>query len=93
MPVVTRLVLDVLKPHQPNALEFVQSVLMLDSLDRVKLTVEEMDEKTESVILLVEGVDIQYQELVDVIASMGGSVHSLDEVDLTKRPAPEDESA
>ncbi|XSG84509.1 MAG: DUF211 domain-containing protein [Methylohalobius sp. ZOD2] len=93
MPVVTRLVLDVLKPHQPNALEFVQSVLMLDSLDRVKLMVEEMDEKTESVILLVEGVDIQYQELVDVIASMGGSVHSLDEVDLTKRPAPEDESA
>ncbi|GAB4357882.1 MAG: DUF211 domain-containing protein [Methylohalobius crimeensis] len=93
MPVVTRLVLDVLKPHQPNALEFVQSVLMLDSLDRVKLMVEEMDEKTESVILLVEGVDIQYQELVDVIASMGGSVHSLDEVDLTKRPAPGDDSA
>ncbi|MBN2701410.1 MAG: DUF211 domain-containing protein [Methylothermaceae bacterium] len=93
MPVATRLVLDVLKPHQPNALEFVQSILMLDTLDRVKLTVEEMDEKTESVILLVEGVDIPYQELVDVIASMGGSVHSLDEVDLTKRPAPGDESA
>ena len=43
MAQVKRLVLDILKPHQPNALEFSQH-LAAQGNHRVKLTVLEMDD-------------------------------------------------
>ncbi len=88
MPVFMRIVLDVLKPHQPNAFDFVQRIQDLGNLHRVKLTLAEMDERTETVVLLIEGVDIDYDRIVDRISDMGGSVHSIDEVEIVIDPAP-----
>ena len=45
---VKRLVLDVLKPHQPDALEFCRAIASVGDGYRVRLTVVEMDEKTET---------------------------------------------
>ena len=44
MVLVKRLVLDVLKPHQPNALEFSQAIARTAGESRVHLTVLEVDE-------------------------------------------------
>ncbi len=81
-----KLVLDVLKPHQPNAFEFVQRLFAVEGVYRGKLMLEEMDEKTESMVLEIEGMDLNYEQLTDTITSMGGSVHSIDEVEIVDLP-------
>jgi hypothetical protein len=80
MPSLKLIVLDVLKPHSPNALEFVSAIAGQHRECRVKLVVTEVDEKTESTIITIEGEDIPYDAVVETITRLGGSVHSMDEV-------------
>ena len=82
---VKRIVLDVLKPHHPNGLEFSSEIAQNAPGARVELTVAEVDEKTESVIVVVEGENLDYQGLTETIHAMGGSVHSIDEVVVENR--------
>ncbi len=77
-----RLVLDVLKPHQPNALEFSAALAELGPDYRVLLTVIEVDKKTESTTLVIEGDDLDFTALREAIEQMGASVHSIDEVEV-----------
>ena len=77
-----RLVLDVLKPHQPNALDFSSTLADLGADYRVKLTVTEVDKKTESTIVTIEGADINFEIIKTAIEKMGASVHSIDEVEV-----------
>ncbi|WP_456385616.1 DUF211 domain-containing protein [Desulfolithobacter sp.] len=82
MAVIRRLVLDVLKPHQPNALEFALALAEQGTDYRVRLTVTEMDEKTESTVLVITGQDIEFEAILAAIKQMGASVHSIDEVEV-----------
>lgn len=75
-----RMVLDVLKPHDPNALEFARAIAAHGY--RVQLGVEEVDEKTESVVLVVEGSLIDFDLVRATISELGGSLHSIDEVEV-----------
>ena len=79
---VKRIVLDVLKPHQPNGLEFTSAIAEQSPGTRVKLTVIEVDEKTETVIIVIEGQDLRYNTITEAISNMGGTVHSIDEVEV-----------
>jgi hypothetical protein len=88
MLTVKRIVLDVLKPHHPNGLDFALAVAEQCPACRVTLTVSEMDEKTETLILVIEGEDLHYQAISDTIAAMGASVHSIDEVAVENRDEP-----
>jgi len=74
--------LDVLKPHQPNGLEFTSAIAEQSPDARVKLTVIEVDEKTETVIIVIEGQDLRYNDIAEAISNMGGTVHSIDEVEV-----------
>ena len=87
MVAVKRLVLDVLKPHQPNALEFCSNLAEVGEDYRVSLTVIEMDENTETVQLLIEGQAIDFQSIQTAITNMSGSLHSIDEVEVYNEPA------
>jgi len=82
MAIVTRIVLDVLKPHQPNALEFASQLADLDASCQVNLLVQEVDDKTQSIILSITGERLDFEAITQHIGSMGGSVHSIDEVDV-----------
>ena len=77
-----RLVLDVLKPHQPNALDFSSTLADLGADYRVKLTVTAVDKETESTIVTIEGADILFDNVKAAIEKMGASVHSIDEVEV-----------
>ena len=77
-----KLVLDVLKPHQPDALDFSSALANLGADYHVKLTVTEVDKNTESTIVTIEGTDIQFENIKDAIEKMGASVHSIDEVEV-----------
>ena len=82
MPAIKRIVLDVLKPHQPNALEFASSLATLGEDYNVKLKVTEVDERTESTVIILEGVSLDFARIENAIIEMGGSVHSIDEVEV-----------
>ena len=79
---VTKLVLDVLKPHQPNALEFAGSLAEVGSDCQVHLTVLEMDENTETLRVVIRGNALDFDVIQASIKAMGGSLHSIDEVEV-----------
>ena len=82
MVCVKRIILDVLKPHQPNALEFSQAIARVGVDYRVHLTVLEMDENTETILIEIEGNAIDFEAIESAITDMGGSLHSIDEVEV-----------
>ncbi|MEK6201656.1 MAG: DUF211 domain-containing protein [Desulfobulbaceae bacterium] len=82
MTKIRRLVLDVLKPHQPNALDFASALADLGADYHVTLTVIEVDKKTESTMVTIEGADIHFDAIKAAIEKMGASVHSIDEVEV-----------
>lgn len=79
---VKKLVLDVLKPHQPNALEFAQTLAGVGSGYRVQIIVLEVDESTETLRVVIEGETLDFHALQAVIGKLGGSLHSIDEVEV-----------
>jgi hypothetical protein len=83
MPAIKRVVLDVLKPHQPNALEFVSAIAERHSGCLIRITVIEVDEKTETTQLDIQSDDVPYAAIVDSIKTLGASVHSIDEVEVS----------
>jgi hypothetical protein len=84
---VKRMMLDVLKPHQPNGLEFASAIADKSPGARVKLTVAAVDERTESVVLVLEGERLDFEAIREAIANLGGSIHSIDEVEVASNAA------
>ncbi|RLD11926.1 MAG: hypothetical protein DRI56_00260 [Chloroflexota bacterium] len=75
-----RLVLDVLKPLEPNIVELVQRIAALAGVDGVNISIHEIDLKVENAKITVEGNELSYEELKEVIELYGGAIHSIDEV-------------
>jgi hypothetical protein len=79
-PEIRHLVLDVLKPHQPPLPEFATFISELEGVNRVDVTVLEMDEKTESLKVIIDGSNIDYDRLREHMAKQGAVIHSVDQV-------------
>ena len=77
-----KLVLDILKPHHPDALKFSSTLADLGTDYCVKLIVTEVDKNTESTIVTIEGADIHFDTIKEAVEQMGASVHSIDEVEV-----------
>jgi hypothetical protein len=45
-----------------------------------------MDEKTETVLVVIEGEQVPFNVITAVISSLGGSIHSIDEVEVENGP-------
>ena len=88
---VIRVLLDILKPHNPNALEFAQTIAEVGNDYHVRLTVVEMDENTETLVVEVTGTTIDFEGIRAAINSLGGSLHSIDEVEVQAFPDQEQE--
>jgi hypothetical protein len=80
MSSVQRLVLDILKPHQPNALEFARAIAALGASYQVNIRVVEVDEQTETLEVAIEGDELDFERISGAISEMGASLHSIDEV-------------
>ena len=77
---ITKLVLDVLKPHQPSIVEFAVALTKVKGVERVDSSVVEMDAETETIKVVVEGKDLEVDAIAEVIRDLGGVVHSVDAV-------------
>ena len=79
MAVTHRLVLDVLKPHQPNIVEL--ACTLGDQCEcTANITVVEMDDQTETLRVVLEGANLNFARIEATIRDFGGSLHSVDEV-------------
>jgi hypothetical protein len=87
MITLKRIVLDVLKPHQPDALEFCRAIAELQEGYEVILTVQEIDEETQTLQLEIRGPAIELAPIESAINSMGGSLHSIDHVEMSNEAA------
>lgn len=76
---ISRLVLDVLKPHNPSLPEFATKLSSLPGVDGVNVTLIEIDKDTETIKVTVEG-KLDYGVIRSAIEEWGGVVHSVDEV-------------
>jgi hypothetical protein len=64
---VRRLVLDVLKPHQPTMLTLADKLGDIEGIKGVDIALFEIDNKVENIKITLEGDDIDYQEVQEVI--------------------------
>lgn len=76
---IRRIVLDVLKPHDPSIIEVSQRLAALPGVDGVNITIYEVDRKVENAKITVAGSDLAYSPILEVIEDAGGTVHSIDE--------------
>ncbi len=77
---IRRLVLDTLKPMEPNIITMANSISTLSGISAVNISIAEIDLKVENAKITIEGDDLNYDQIKDVIEDMGGSIHSIDEV-------------
>ena len=82
---VRRLVLDVLKPHNPNNIEVSEKISLVKGVRYVNAISEEVDQDTESIRITIEGSNLDFPELKKIIEDCGGAVHSIDEVTVSKK--------
>jgi hypothetical protein len=80
MAPLRRIVLDTLKPHDPDILTLAQQLSDLEGISAVNITIVEIDRKVENAKITVVGDDIPYEKAHQLIRELGGTVHSIDEV-------------
>lgn len=77
---IRRLVLDTLKPHEPDIIKLAEQLSELAGIGAVNISIYEIDHKVENAKITIEGGDISFTDVRQLIEDMGGAVHSIDEV-------------
>lgn len=77
---IRRLVIDVLIPHQPSEIVYAEKLSELDGTEGITVHVLEVDEKTKTVEMTIQGETLSFEDIKKVIEELGGSVHSIDRV-------------
>ncbi len=80
MTEIKKLILDVLKPHDPEIIEFTKEMCALKSVSSLESSVEEVDKEVETVQIILYGEDIVYDEVKKKVKELGASIHSVDGV-------------
>jgi len=95
---IRRLVLDVLKPHNPSVVELSEVLSHLDGVEGVNVIIYEIDQQVENAKVIIAGSSIDFETIKKRLEEMGATIHSVDEVAAGKRiveevRTPQDRSA
>jgi hypothetical protein len=77
---IKRLVLDVLKPHNPSIIDISRKLADLKGVSGVNCTLDEVDQETESIKITMEGHAIDFEAVREAISDFGAVIHSVDNV-------------
>jgi hypothetical protein len=86
---ITQLVLDILKPHDPPLVVFTQHLAETGPGLSVLADVVEIDDRTQTLSVTCEGRDIDLEAISTAITTMGGSLHSVDKVQVVNDASPD----
>jgi hypothetical protein len=95
MAPVRRLVVDVLKPHDPPLLAFTEHLSDLDSVEGASTSLVELDQEVQNVKVTLEGGALDFDAVESAVEELSGTIHSVDEVAcgdyvVEDRPTPQD---
>ncbi|QLG48130.1 DUF211 domain-containing protein [Natrinema halophilum] len=79
-PPIRRLILDVMKPHEPDIIEFAEVVAGCTGVSGVNVALVETDRVVQNLKLTIEGDAIDAATIEGAITDLGGTVHSIDGV-------------
>ena len=82
---IKRLVLDVLKPHEPQLPELAARLSSMKGVDGVNIFLVEIDQDTESVKITIEGENVDLNHVESTMKDCGAVIHSIDEVAVGKK--------
>ena len=77
---IRRLVLDVLKPHNPSVVELSEVLSHLEGVEGVNVIIYEIDQQVENAKVIVAGSGIDLESIKKKLEEMGATIHSVDEV-------------
>ncbi|MBW3002244.1 DUF211 domain-containing protein [Candidatus Woesearchaeota archaeon] len=72
------IVLDILKPHKPDIIDFGIAVEKINGVNCLNLSVYAVDEKTESIKVALEGKSLDMKKIKKLIEDFGAVIHSID---------------
>ncbi|MFX0013047.1 MAG: DUF211 domain-containing protein [Promethearchaeota archaeon] len=96
---VRRLVLDVMKPHEPDIIVYANHLAMVEQekgeVTAVNIAVIEVDRLVENIKITIQGNKLDYELISNKIKELGGAIHSIDLVIAGKSiieetPTPQD---
>jgi len=77
---IRRIVLDVLKPHSPRLTDLAVMIAKDDRVVGVNISVKEVDQSTESISITLEGDNLNYESIKEILEQAGAVIHSIDQV-------------
>jgi hypothetical protein len=80
MAPIRRLVIDMLKPHDPSTVEITARIADLEGVDGANASLVETDREVQNLTLTVEGPDVDHDAVEATVDRLGGAVHSVDQV-------------
>ena len=95
---IRRLILDVLKPHNPSVVELSEALSHLKGVEAVNVIIYEIDQQVENAKIIIAGNSIDFEIIKEKLEEMGATIHSVDEVAAGERiveevRTPQDRSA
>ncbi len=77
---IRRLVLDVLKPHQPSNIIVAKKLSEVKGIEGVNVALNEIDQNTETLKITIVGMNIDYETIKETLEELGAVIHSIDEI-------------
>jgi len=81
---VNKVVIDSLKPKDLPLVELSRSLCSIDGVHAVNIIVTEVDARTETIKITLEGSNIDYDAIPKVMERCGAVIRSIDEINITK---------
>ena len=80
MTKIKKLVLDVLKPHEPSIILLAGKINEIKGVDFVDITIASVDRRVETAKITIEGATLNYDKILKEIQDNGATVKSIDHV-------------
>ena len=77
---VKRIVLDILKPHEPSIRILAEKLAELRGVDIVDVAMHDVDSKVEVAKVTIEGPDIDYEKIRAVLQDNAATIRGVDRV-------------
>jgi hypothetical protein len=77
---IRRIVLDVLKPHSPRLTDLALMISQDERVSGLNISLKEVDQNTESITITLEGDDLKFDSIKDILEQAGAVIHSIDQV-------------
>ncbi|MEM0231116.1 MAG: DUF211 domain-containing protein [Candidatus Woesearchaeota archaeon] len=89
---IRRIVLDVVKPHEPRIDVLASKLSDIEGTDGVDIVVYGIEKDVESIKITIEGSNINLEKTERIIEDFGAHVHSIDKVTCGARVVEEAET-